>query len=82
MFEAGRLAGLGLETAIELGGIFGHLGHALRTAQLAYQSGGVPSGAAGQLTALQQHHVGNAELGQMIGDRATDDAAADDDNPR
>ena len=33
----------------------------------------------GQLLALQQHDVGPAELGQMIGDRAAGNAAADDD---
>ena len=44
------------------------------------QPGGVPGRAAGELLALQQQHVGDAELGQVIGDRAADDAAADDDD--
>ena len=34
----------------------------------------------GQLAALEQQHVGEAHLAQMIGDRAADDAAADDDD--
>ena len=80
LFEAGRLAGLGLEIAIELGGVFGELSHAVRATQLADQPGGVPGGAAGKLAAFQQHRLGNAELGQVIGDRAADHPAADNDD--
>ena len=64
----------------QLGGVFGELGHPPRRAQLADQPGRMPGRAAGELLALQQHHVGDAELGQVIGDRAADDAAADDDD--
>ena len=38
----------------------------------------VPGAARGQFIAFQQHHVAPAELGKMIQDRASDDAAADD----
>ena len=43
------------------------------------QPGGVPGGAAAELDPLQQHDIGPAQLGQMIGDAGTDNAAADDD---
>ena len=62
----------------QLGGVFRELGHPPRGAQLPDQAGGVPGGAAGELLALQQQDIGDAELGQVIGDRAADDAAADD----
>ncbi|MCY1380851.1 hypothetical protein D9M69_687080 [compost metagenome] len=51
-------------------------------AQLADEAGGVPGGATAQLALLQENHVPPAELGQVIGERAADDAAADDDNLR
>ena len=77
--HAGGDAGLGLELDVEIGGIFGEPRHVLRGAQLADQPGGVPGRAGGELLALEQHDVGPAELGQMIGDRAAGNAAADDD---
>ena len=40
----------------------------------------MPSGAAGEAVPLKQHDVAPAELRQVVGDTATDDAAADDDN--
>ena len=77
--HAGGDAGLGLELDVEIGRIFRQPRHVLRAAQLADQAGGMPGRAGGQLLALQQHDVGPAELGQVIGDRAAGDAAADDD---
>ena len=77
--HAGGDAGLGLELDVEVGRIFREPRHVLRAAQLADQAGGMPGRARGQLLALEQHDVGPAELGQMIGDRAAGDAAADDD---
>ena len=40
----------------------------------------MPGGAAGQLPAFEQHHIRDAQLGQVVGDGAADDAAADDDD--
>ena len=40
----------------------------------------MPCGAAGQLLALKQHNIGPPFLGKVIRDRASDDAAADDDH--
>ena len=48
-------------------------------AQLADQPGGMPGGAGRQLLSLQQHDVGQTGANQMIGHRAADDTAADDD---
>jgi hypothetical protein len=48
--------------------------------QLPDQAGRMPGRAAGQLLAFEQHDVGPAELGQVIGHRAAGDAAADDDH--
>ncbi len=42
----------------------------------------MPRGAVGQLVLLEQHHVGLAHLGEVVGDAAAEDAAADDDDPR
>ena len=77
--HAGADAGLGLQLDVEVGRIFRQPRHVLRAAQLADQAGRMPGGAAGQLLALEQHDVGPAELGQVIGDRTAGDAAADDD---
>ena len=42
----------------------------------------MPRGAGGQPVALEQQHVGDPEVGQVVGDRGADDAAPDDDHPR
>ena len=78
LFEAGRLAGLGFEAGIELHVVTGQFGQAMAGAKLHDQSGSVPRCAAGQRTALEDNYVGKAELGQMVGDTASGDAAADD----
>ena len=78
LLEAGRLPGLGLEPEVQLGGILREPRQVGRRAQLPDQPGGVPGRAAGQLLALEQHHLAPAELGQMVGDRAADHPAADD----
>src|SRR5262249_29225547 len=44
------------------------------------EPGGVPGGAARELLALEQQHALLAELRQVVGDGAADDAAADDDD--
>src|SRR5262249_8963831 len=81
LLEAGGLAGLLAEGAIEVGGVLCEARQVVRGAQLADQAGGVPGGAAGELAALQQHDVAAVPPRQMIGEAATDDAAADDDDP-
>ena len=77
---AGCKAGLGLQPFVEIDGGPQQLGDRGRRAELADQPGGVPRRAAGQLAALDQDDVGLVVTGQMIGDGAADDAAADDDD--
>ena len=75
------LTGLGLEPSVQLDRVLEHARRVARRAQLADQSGGVPRGAVGELVLLEQHDVGLAHRGQVVGDAAADDAAADDHDP-
>ena len=77
---AGAEPGLGLEPGVEVGGVLHQPGAGLGRPQLADQPGGVPGRAAGQRTLLEEHDVGPPELGQVVGDAAADDPAADDDH--
>ena len=77
---AGRLAGRGLEPLEDPDAALDQLpGACGRTCQ-GHQPGCVPRGPRGQPLALQQHDVGPAELGQVVGDAAADDASADHDH--
>ena len=76
--HAGGNARLGLQLGVKFGRIFGQARHVLATAELTHQPCRMPCGATGQLFALEQHDIGPAQLGQMIGHRTTRDAAADD----
>ena len=77
--EPGGLAGLGLETAVQVACVATHRRAGLAgAAEGDHQPGGVPGGARGELVALHQHHVVPAEMGQVVGDRRADDTAADD----
>ncbi len=73
------LAGLGLEALVKFDAVRQQPGDVGVGAQLADQPGGMEGGPARQFVALEQHHVLPAQPGQMIGDRAADDTAADDD---
>ena len=79
LLPAGGLSGFLLELRIKLRRILHQPRHVLVRAQLADKTGRVPGGAAGEPSLLEQDHVAPAELGEMIGDRATHHAAADDD---
>ncbi len=76
---ARRLAGLGLEPLVQLDRVLEQPGDVGVAAQLADEPGGMPGRARGQLVALEQHDVAPAGAGEVVGDRAADDAAADDD---
>ena len=80
--KAGGQTRLRLQDRQQLGRILGDLGERARAAQLADEAGRMPGGARGQPLALEEHHIAPAELGQVIGDRAADDAPADDDTSR
>jgi hypothetical protein len=41
----------------------------------------MPGGAAGKLHTLQQHHIANTALCQVIGDGASDNATANNNDP-
>ena len=77
--HAGRDTRLGLQRGVEIGRVFREPGHVLRGAELADQPGRMPGGAAGELLALQEDHIGPAQLGEVVGERASRDATADDD---
>ena len=77
--HAGGDAGLGFQLDVEVGRILGQPGHVRGTPQLPDQPRRMPCGAAGQLPAFQQHDIGPARLGEVIGDRTAGDTAADDD---
>jgi hypothetical protein len=80
--KAGGLARLGLQLLVELGAVLGQAREVLGGAKLPDQSRCVPRRAAGRIAPLQQQHVAPAELGEVIGDAAPGDAAADHDHPR
>ena len=79
---ARRLPRLRLKTAIELARVAREARHVHALAQLSDETCGVPGRAAGELLALKQHDVAPTELAQVVGDRAADDAAADNDDAR
>ena len=80
LLKARCLPGLCLEPAEELARIFGELGHIAGRAELGDEAGRVPRRAAAELPALAQQDIGNAELRQVIGDRATGNTAPDDED--
>ena len=75
--EAGGLPGFLLQRGVERGGVLRQSRQVVRGAQLADQPRRMPGGATGQLLAFQQHHVGAASQGQVVGDAAAHNAAAD-----
>src|SRR5262249_56346534 len=78
---AGGLAGLGVEAGVEIAGVLAHLGGGLGGgAEADHEPGGVPGGAGGDAVALEEHDVFPAHVGEVVSDRAADDAAADDDD--
>src|SRR5262245_10322357 len=78
--EAGGDTGLRLEIGIEFGAVAGEPGHVGGGPQLADEACSMPGGTACELLALEQHDIAPAELRQVIGDRATDNTATDDDS--
>ena len=79
---AGRESGFALEVRVQVRRITDQPRHALVRAELTDETGRVPRGPGREAPLLQQHHVLLAELGQVIGDRAAHDAAADDHDSR
>ena len=80
--EPGRHPGLGLEARVEVSGVQPQPGVGLAGgAEARHQARRVPRGARGEPVALEHEHVGDPEVGQVVGDRRADDPAPDDDHP-
>jgi hypothetical protein len=77
--EPGRLAGFPLQLPVQFVTVSRHPDHFGRPPESDHQSGGSPSGSTGQVSALEQDHILDAQLGQMIGGSTAYDSAADDD---
>ena len=81
--KADRLAGLRLKPLVELHRVLVDLANAVAHVEQRQEAGGMPGGAAGQLTLLQQHRLGApALLRQVVKGADADDPAANHDNPR
>ena len=77
LVEAHGLAGLGLKRLVQIDTVFVQLANAVAHVEQRQQPRRVPGRARRQLVLLNQHDVRAAELGQVIGDAAPNDAAAD-----
>ena len=77
---AGGETGLGVEPLVELDRVFQHARDRGRRAQLPDEACRMPGRAGGELALLQEHDVRLMVARQMVGGRAADDAAADDDD--
>ena len=74
--EARGDPGLRLEPGVEVPGVQPQAGARLaRGPEAGHQAGSVPGGAGGEPVALEHEHVGQAEVGQVVGDGGADDAA-------
>jgi hypothetical protein len=80
LFPAGREPRLAFQRRVELDAIAAHAGSVARGAELPDEARRVPGRSAGELALLEQHDVGDAELGQVVRRRRADDPAADDDD--
>jgi hypothetical protein len=81
LLQAGGEPGLRLQPGEQVAGVEPHLGGGLRGGPEGdHEPGRVPGGAAGEPVAFQQHHVGPAQVRQVVGDGRADDPAAHDDD--
>ena len=79
--EPGGHPGLGLEPGVEVAGVQPDAGAGLGgRAEAGHQPGRVPRRTAGEPVALDDHDVGPAFVGEVVGNRAPDHAATDDDD--
>ena len=80
LLPAGGEAGFRFEARIKFNPVLAHARHVAIGAHLPDQPCCVPGGTAGEGALFEQQHIFLAQLGQVIGRRATGDAAADDDD--
>ena len=79
--EPGGHTGLRLEPGVEVAGVEPDAGAGLGGgAEAGHQPGRVPRRTAGEAVALEEHDVGPAFVREVVGDRAADHAATDDDD--
>jgi len=76
--EAGVEAGFRLQRLVEIHRVLVDMADRVAHVEQRQQPGGVPGGARGQFVAFQQHDIGPAGTGKVIGDRGADGTAADD----
>ncbi len=76
LLEAGGLSRFLLQPLEKAGGVFRQLGQIPGGAQLPDKARRMPGCAGGELLALQYYRIGDADLAQMIGDRRSDNAPA------
>ena len=79
--HARRLAGHLLDLAIEIDRVFLELRDVGVAVERVKAAGGVPRGPRGQHVPLDEKDVADAALRQVVEDRTSDDAAADDNDP-
>ena len=80
--QAGCLARQLLELPVDLDRVLLELRDVGIAVDGVHASRRVPGGPGGELGAFHEHHVGPAELGEMVEDRAADHAAPDHDHAR
>ena len=79
LLQAGREASLRFQPGVQVPGVLPQLGRRLRgRAEGGHQPGRVPGGARGQPVALQQQHLAEPQVREVVGDRGADDATPDD----
>ena len=80
--QAAGLAGNPFKLIVEADRVALQLGHVRIAVQRVESPRRMPCRAGGENVALNEHHVFPTGLGEMVEDRAADDAAADDHNTR
>ena len=76
------LAGCFLDLAVQVNSVLLKLGDVGIAVDSMHAAGGMPGRSRGKLRSFQKHDIGPAEFCQMVQDRTSNDATADDDNPR
>ena len=76
------LAGFRFQPAVHLDRLLQHSSRVTRRPQLPDEAGGMPGGTVGEPVLFDEDDVALAHLRQVIGDTASEDAAADDDDSR
>ena len=76
LLEASGLSGFLFQSFKQAGGVFSQFGKILGGAQLPHQARRMPGGAGGELLALKDNRVGDANFPKVIGNGVADNAPA------